>query len=514
MATCRLSPAEVARVSKRRDPIDELLNRAPPSDLPAERAVLGSILLVPALLETVHLSPDDFLDQAHRKLFAAMLALQQEGKPIDGVLLARRLADEADANWPSLVAELLRNCPTGMHAAHYAAQVREKATKRMIYLRSLDCVRYSMNGVKVQDLISQVQTIADCATTSHDTTLSLVDTASLADKPLTLAPTIFDGLLRVGETMNLIMVTKAGKSWFAKYMAICLRLGTDLFDLFPVTPGEVLYVNAEIQKATFEHRIKTVVEALGFRLADLKGLHLLHLKGRMMDLDALFARLRQQPPGKFSVVILDPLSRLYPKGMKEGDPESMAEIYNKIDAFNEHHGCACIVVHHGTKGSQTNKGVTDVGSGTGMISRAADAHIIGRAHEEPGAVVIDAALRSFAPIDPFCLRWSFPLWRLDEGLDPTRLKPDRPSKPKAAEKEPEAITPWTAERFAAEFVKDEPRKKDVIVTNAAEKLTARAAERWLAVAEDRGLVHRWKLPGSNAAHYANRPQINPQSEIT
>lgn len=345
--------------------------------------------------------------------------------------------------------------------------------------------------------------------------LGLVNCADLADQQLTLAPTIFDRLLRTGETMNIIMATKVGKTWLALYMAICLRLGIDLFDKFAVTPGEVLYVNAEIQKQTFEKRVETVVEALGYRMSDLDGLHLLHLKGKSIDIDGLFARLRDYPPGKFSLVIFDPISRLYAKGSNENDPGSMREPYDKIDAFNDYHGCASIVVHHATKGSQTNKGVTDVGSGSGMISRAADCHFIARAHEEPDTVAVEAALRSFKPLEPFCLRWNFPIWVPAPEADPARLKPDRPTKPKPAEKETEPVVPWTAEKFSAEFVTPEPRKKSVILGAARlANLNATLAESLLDMSVERGLTHRWKVPGSNAAFYANRPQPIPQIEIT
>ena len=36
--------------------------------------------------------------------------------------------------------------------------------------------------------------------------------------------------------------------------------------------------------------------------------------------------------------------------------------------------------------------------------------------------MLDAALRSFAPIEPMALRWCFPLWLPDSSADPARLK--------------------------------------------------------------------------------------------
>jgi hypothetical protein len=45
-----------------------------------------------------------------------------------------------------------------------------------------------------------------------------------------------------------------------------------------------------------------------------------------------------------------------------------------------------------------------------------------REHEDDGVVVLDAAVRSFPPVEPFGLRWQFPLWLPDSAIDPTALR--------------------------------------------------------------------------------------------
>jgi hypothetical protein len=72
--------------------------------------------------------------------------------------------------------------------------------------------------------------------------------------------------------------------------------------------------------------------------------------------------------------------------------------------------------------NERRKSVTDVGAVAGSQSRCVDAHIVFRQHQEPDAIVLDAALRSFAPIEPMVLRWQFPLWMPDDSLDPAKLK--------------------------------------------------------------------------------------------
>src|ERR687892_2276164 len=76
-----------------RRPLTELMDRQPPFDLQAEIGVLGSIVLLPDVLDDVVLilRPDDFYDDAHRKLFAHMAALHEASKKIDPTLLIDRL---------------------------------------------------------------------------------------------------------------------------------------------------------------------------------------------------------------------------------------------------------------------------------------------------------------------------------------------------------------------------------------------------------------------------------------
>jgi hypothetical protein len=84
-----------------------------------------------------------------------------------------------------------------------------------------------------------------------------------------------------------------------------------------------------------------------------------------------------------------------------------------------------VLVHHASKGNQSLKAITDVESGAGSQSRAADTHLILRPHKDEGVAVLEAAVRSWAPVEPLCLRWKFPTWQADETLDPAELKSDK-----------------------------------------------------------------------------------------
>jgi hypothetical protein len=88
-------------------------------------------------------------------------------------------------------------------------------------------------------------------------------------------------------------------------------------------------------------------------------------------------------------------------------------------------------IHHASKGDQSGKGTTDVGSGAGSQSRAADTHLIIRQHEQEDVAVIEAVVRSWPPVERFAVRWSFPTWQLDSEADPRKLLVARTAKDRA-----------------------------------------------------------------------------------
>jgi hypothetical protein len=224
-----------------------------------------------------------------------------------------------------------------------------------------------------------------------------------------------------------------------------------------------------------------------------------NLRGRLQDIFTLAPYFEALEPGRFKVIVLDAFYRFMPAGGDENDNGTMANIYNRIDTFADRLGCCFVLIHHSTKGSQSGKSVTDVGAGAGAQSRATDTHLVLRPHEEDGVVVLDAAVRSWPPIDPACLRWDFPVWSVDNTLDPASLKNERPSKKKdASTKADKPVEPsWGVERFVAEFISNEPLSLAELreLVKPVKDLPMRRAEDLLSIAESRQLIERRKLPG-------------------
>jgi hypothetical protein len=238
-----------------------------------------------------------------------------------------------------------------------------------------------------------------------------------------LDPPVIDGLLREREIMNLIAPPKVGKSWMVYHILLCLATGRPIFGRFATRAGKVLLMDNELPPALLPHRIRTVADAMGIRedeYAD--SLHvwsLRHSPRSIYDLPAEFAGVE---PATYQMVALDAKYKMIGPNADENNNSDEARFFAAAGALAETTGSAWMLVHHSTKGSQASRAVTDVGSGGGTQARACDSHLILREHEEAGCAVLDAALRSFAPIDPLGLRWTFPVWTPDEGLDTGALR--------------------------------------------------------------------------------------------
>ncbi len=246
-----------------------------------------------------------------------------------------------------------------------------------------------------------------------------------------MRPSIIEGLLRRGETMNIIAPPKTGKSWLSMGLGLSVVSGRKWLGRFWTTSGKVLIVDNELHPETSAHRLPRIAEAMVIQRDEYADqLFVANLRGQLIDLNALSLQLGGLERGKFSLVILDAWYRFQPSGSDENSNSDVSALYNLLDSVADKIGSAFVCIHHTSKGNQSSKGVTDVGSGAGAQSRAPDAHLAMRFHEEDNVVVVEAAVRSFAPMEPFCLRWQFPVWEPADDLDPKDLRQERPRKAK------------------------------------------------------------------------------------
>ena len=392
------------------------------------------------------------------------------------------------------------------------------ATVRVVRLPGLpvggDIVEYleALDGKEPAELRAGIMELVANTAPEKVERLVIESAAQLiADCP-ELRPVIIACLMRACETVNLIAPPKSHKTFLALYLAVCVAIGRDVFGVFPVeNPGPVLYIDCELHRETFAKRLAAVCTGMGVMQDQLAGrLDVLNLRGRLRDLNALGPLLRGLGRGRYCVIVLDALYRLLPADVDENSNADITRLYNLLDQYAAATGAAFIIIHHASKGVQGGKAVTDVGSGAGAQSRAADAHVVLRQHEEEGAAVFEAVVRSFPPQPAICLRWEYPVWKLAPDLNPKALKIEsRRRKPDAKSEQADvpAPEPWTVARLVAMLSAD-PLAKRIVISNAmGQGLSQRKAEALVDLAIGGRQAFVWRVRGSNAIYLANREQL-------
>jgi replicative DNA helicase len=171
-------------------PDNEALERLPPQSAEAERSVLGSMLRDNGVIGDVVLivRAENFYADAHQKVFAAIIALYEQGKPVDLVVLAEELKQRGhldDVGGYAALAALWDAAPTAANAIYYARIVRDKAQVRNLIHAGTEILRDAYDQVQPADelveaaerkileiaqagITGQTYTLADALTTAFD----------------------------------------------------------------------------------------------------------------------------------------------------------------------------------------------------------------------------------------------------------------------------------------------------------------------------------------------------------
>lgn len=135
----------------------------PPHDLDAERAILGAILLCPAVLATVGelVQETDFYDSRHQAIFSAMCRLENAGSTIDHIVVSEELRREGlleKVGGSAAVAELIETVATAANVTIHCRVVQEKARRRLLRRMAFDLFTRSNDEQEPLDaLIDQAE---------------------------------------------------------------------------------------------------------------------------------------------------------------------------------------------------------------------------------------------------------------------------------------------------------------------------------------------------------------------
>ncbi len=225
-----------------------LANAVPPQNLDAERATLGGVLRASdCMAELVkRLTPENFYGAAHKKIFAAMCGLYQDGEPLDALTVAEELRKRkqlVEAGGAPLLQEIAEETLTAANVHRHAEIVWEKAVLRGLVGAGTELVRDAFEGIRhADDLLAEAEKRIFSLTTersggdTHDLGKVLNAVFSRIDKrqkgeATHGVPTGFrdlDELTNGWQKSELIILAarpSVGKTAFALNLADCAAVG-------------------------------------------------------------------------------------------------------------------------------------------------------------------------------------------------------------------------------------------------------------------------------------------------
>ena len=247
----------------------------------------------------------------------------------------------------------------------------------------------------------------------------VVDAAAFVAEPLVKPPELVLGVLHQGSKLVLGGGSKSFKTWTLLDLALSVSHGQPWLG-FETTPGRVLYLNFEIQSWSWQRRVVAVAKAKGISIEP-ERLSLWNLRGKAATFDRLVPQVCKLAKQDYALIILDPIYKLYGQ-TDENKAGDVARLCNAIEDLTVETEASVAFGAHFSKGNQAAKESIDRISGSGVFARDPDSLLIFTKHETEDAFAVEPTLRNFSPVQPFVVRWEYPLMVPDATLDPARLK--------------------------------------------------------------------------------------------
>jgi hypothetical protein len=265
---------------------------------------------------------------------------------------------------------------------------------------------------------------------------------------------VIHGIARRGEVTNINADPKVGKSWLLASLALAAAAGTSWLGRH-VERCNVLYLDAELHPQTLKVRLKIIMEAMHITKEDIRGRNRFEaLRGTQPDRAAI---LQAVAAGEYQLVIIDPFYRFLGNGESENDDAAVRQFYDDLIKLATETDSCVVMVHHFTKGDNTKKSITSRGSGSGVMSRAADNHLTILYDEDVEQFYYEGVTRTFPLPEKTYLRHISDTVRV--------LVPDVEHVAEGGHAEGKAI--MAAQQFAERFTRPDPESRDVIFDRAA-----------------------------------------------
>lgn len=250
--------------------------------------------------------------------------------------------------------------------------------------------------------------------------IDIADDWDTFDPAKDLAPELVHGVLRQGHKMIITGPSKSGKSMAMLELAVAIARG-DYWLMHKCSRGRVLFINFEIDPASFKKRVHAYCQKRGIRL-DPGMMEIWNLRGHLIEPKSFTENLIRYCKGKqFSAILLDPIYKMM-EMQDENNAADISQMCNLFDKITMETDASIIFSHHFSKGSKYNTSAIDRASGSGVFARDPDAIVVfslldWKPPEETPyktAIRVEMILREFASPQPMNFFFDYPLHEYDE----------------------------------------------------------------------------------------------------
>lgn len=172
---------------------------APPHDLHAEQAILGSLMLDNSQYGNIstRIKPEDFYIPAHQSIFAAIVSLVNENKAADPITVSNWLKNSGkldEVGGESFLKTICYETPYAAHVESYAAAVVGDSLLRSLVARSREIIQsvFARDGKPAVDVLGAAQQKIFSINDQHGQRDPLVPVAESADDAIEQIKALMD----------------------------------------------------------------------------------------------------------------------------------------------------------------------------------------------------------------------------------------------------------------------------------------------------------------------------------
>jgi hypothetical protein len=380
-------------------------------------------------------APESFDDLRYGAVAAAAFNLHLNHRPVSILTVQEELARAPGRSDLSEVFNFLKLRPAPLPAGileweceelWHAYAYRQQAT--VLYEGSQAMISAPDQA---DSIVSHVRRSLDNLAISQrngDGLPEIVDGSTLIGVEAILPELLVEGLLHRGSKLSLGGSSKAYKSWGLLNMALSVATGEPWL-VHPTTRARVLYINFEIDSRFMHDRINAIARARNLK-PEPGYLDIWNLRGKSTShaqiIPQIIARCKDS---NYGLTILDPSYKLMGKGSEENSPGDVADMLDSFEHIATETGSSVAYGAHFAKGNAAAKESIDRVSGSGVFARDPDSILTFTKHEADDCFTLEATLRNLPPVPPIVVKWQYPIFIVQDDLDPADLKkqPGRPS---------------------------------------------------------------------------------------